>query len=77
MGGIEVVWFRGGQGEVLRWFSPPFGRGRGDKRGNTAEQLRLRDGRARLEHAISISGRLGQVATAKASYADLYMPSVR
>jgi hypothetical protein len=25
---------------VLRWFSPSFGHGRGDKRGNAVEQLR-------------------------------------
>jgi hypothetical protein len=37
MGGIEVVWFRGGQARGLRWISSPFSHGRGE-RGNGAEQ---------------------------------------
>jgi hypothetical protein len=74
--GGGAVWFRGGQGRRLRWFSISFQpcqvRGR--------EMVQRSNGRGwlgLLEHAMSTSARLGQAATAKESNADLGMPNVR
>jgi hypothetical protein len=76
MGGIEVVWFKGGQARGLRWVSFSFRPCR--VRGRETVQRSNGGGRlGGLGHAISTSGRLGQLCYSKGILCWLCMPSVR